>query len=137
PTESQNPDRRAALYAYLNDEIAPSLTKLGYQSRVLENPVARGGPFLVAERIEDAGLPTVLTYGHGDVIRGQEESWRQGLSPWAVKVEGERWYGRGTADNKGQHSINMGALQALIEAKGRLGFNSRILIETGEETGSP
>jgi len=137
PTESQNPDRRAALYAYLTDEIAPSLAALGYKSQIIDNPIPRGGPFLVAERIEDPALPTVLTYGHGDVIRGQEESWRQGLEPWSVKVEGERWYGRGTADNKGQHSINMGALQSVIAARGRLGFNSRILIETGEETGSP
>jgi len=137
PTESQIPERRDALYAYLNQEIGPSLAKLGYTFRVIDNPVPQYGPFLVAERIEDPGLPTVLTYGHGDVVRGQEGSWRDGLDPWDIKIEGERWYGRGTADNKGQHSINMGALQSIIAARGRLGFNSRILIETGEETGSP
>src|SRR6202034_2257116 len=52
-------------------------------------------------------------------------------------VEGERWYGRGTADNKGQHSINLAALSLVLEARGRLGFNVKFLIETGEETGSP
>ena len=137
PTESQNPERRQALYDYLALEIGPSLAKLGYGFRVFDNPDPRFGPFLVAERIEAAHLPTVLTYGHGDVIRGQEASWRQGLSPWRIVQEGERIYGRGTADNKGQHSINIAALAAVIETRGALGFNSRILVETGEETGSP
>ena len=81
--------------------------------------------------------PTVLTYGHGDVIRGQEDQWRQGLSPWKIVIEGEKMYGRGTADNKGQHTINIAALACVIEERGSLGFNSTILIETGEETGSP
>ena len=48
-----------------------------------------------------------------------------------------RWYGRGTADNKGQHSINLAALEAVITQRGSLGFNVVFLIETGEETGSP
>jgi hypothetical protein len=48
-----------------------------------------------------------------------------------------RWYGRGTADNKGQHSINIAALAQVLAARGRLGFNVKWLIEMGEETGSP
>jgi acetylornithine deacetylase/succinyl-diaminopimelate desuccinylase-like protein len=71
------------------------------------------------------------------VIRGQEEQWRSGLSPWKIVVEGDRMYGRGTADNKGQHTINIAALACVLEERGSLGFNSTILIETGEETGSP
>jgi acetylornithine deacetylase/succinyl-diaminopimelate desuccinylase-like protein len=51
---------------------------------------------------------------------------------------GNRVYGRGTADNKGQHSINMAALRAVREARGgKLGFNVKFIIETGEEIGSP
>ncbi|MGD9865994.1 MAG: M20/M25/M40 family metallo-hydrolase, partial [Pseudodonghicola sp.] len=40
-------------------------------------------------------------------------------------------------DNTGQHTINLASIAAVLEARGRLGFNSVILIETGEETGSP
>ena len=104
---------------------------------MLPNPRAEYGPFLIARRVEDPAKPTVLTYGHGDVIRGQEDQWRQGLSPWKIVVEGDRMYGRGTADNKGQHTINIAALACVLEERGSLGFNSTILIETGEETGSP
>jgi acetylornithine deacetylase/succinyl-diaminopimelate desuccinylase-like protein len=136
-TESQNPARGAELSAYLEAEMRPWLERLGFQCSVLANPAVKGGPFLFAERIEDAALPTLLSYGHGDVIRGQEEQWRAGLDPWVLTREGERLYGRGTADNKGQHTINLGALAAVLKARGRLGFNVKLLIETGEETGSP
>ena len=58
--------------------------------------------------------------------------------PGRSVVEGDRWYGRGTADNKGQHSINLGALASMLAAReGKLGFNVTVLIETGEEVGSP
>ncbi len=63
---------------------------------------------LAAERIENPAFVTVLVYGHGDTIRGLDDLWRPGLTPWRVVVEGERIYGRGTADNKGQHSVNIG-----------------------------
>ncbi|MBU6493115.1 M20 family metallopeptidase [Pandoraea sp.] len=137
-TESQEPDSGPLLRAYLSDEIAPALAELGFGSRLYDNPVAGAGPFLVAQRHESDDLPTVLTYGHGDVVRGYDAQWRGGLSPWQVTVEGDHWYGRGTADNKGQHSINLAALRAVLDARGgRLGFNLKVLFETGEETGSP
>ena len=136
PTESQNEARAAALVAYLEEEMRPALEALGFSCRLLANPIA-AGPFLIAERHENACTPTVLGYGHGDVIRGLEGQWRNGLSPWQLTERGERIYGRGTADNKGQHTINLGALAAVLKARGRLGFNAKLLIETGEEVGSP
>ncbi|MDP1532284.1 MAG: M20 family metallopeptidase, partial [Rubrivivax sp.] len=81
---------------------------------------------------------TVLMYGHGDVIRGQDKSWTKGQGPWLLAADGDKLYGRGTADNKGQHSFNIAALAQVLQARGgRLGFNVKWLIETGEETGSP
>ncbi|QDQ80626.1 M20 family metallopeptidase [Paraburkholderia megapolitana] len=137
-TESQNPSRAETLHAYLTDEIAPALQQLGFTSRVVTNPEPHGGPLLIAERHEGAELPTVLTYGHGDVVRGYDDQWRAGLKPWDIVVEGDRWYGRGTADNKGQHSINFAALAAVLDARGgRLGYNVKVLFETGEEVSSP
>ena len=136
-TESQNPARQPDLTAYLANEMRPCLEKLGFACTALPNPVEGGGPLLFAERIENPSFVTVFSYGHGDVIRGQEGQWRAGLDPWTLTREGERLYGRGSADNKGQHSINLAALAAVIERRGRLGFNLKVLYETGEETGSP
>jgi len=137
PTESQNPAREPELRAYLETEMAESLARIGATSRVFPNPKGSGGPFLIAELTEDPKRPTVLLYGHGDVIRGQESEWRAGLGPWTVRQEGDRIYGRGTADNKGQHTINLAAIETVLRTRGKLGFNLKVLIETGEETGSP
>lgn len=136
PTESQNPDRLADLQRYLDDDLIPALKSLGFQCEVFPNPVATGGPFLIAERKEPDAALTLFSYGHGDVIRGLEPQWRAGITPWEMKEEGERIFGRGTADNKGQHTINLGALAAVLKAKGALGFNVKLLIEMGEEVGS-
>ncbi|KAG0773875.1 hypothetical protein G6F22_014516 [Rhizopus arrhizus] len=134
PTESQNPERATVLADYLESEIRPAFEALGFACRTLTHPKALA-PFLYAERIEDATLPTVLGYGHGDVIRGLEKEWKDGLSPWALTEAEGRWYGRGIADNKGQHTINMEALRLVLETRGKLGFNAKYLIEMGEETG--
>src|SRR6185503_17932244 len=136
-TESQVPESRPHLDVYLKDEIAPAFERMGYTVEILPNPAGEFGPILVAERIEDPKLPTVLSYGHGDVIRGLADQWREGLSPWLLEQDGERYYGRGTADNKGQHSINMAALACVLAERGRLGFNAKFMLETGEELSSP
>ncbi len=136
PTESQNPDRAGELARYIDTEMTPALEALGFRCRVMRQAKARG-PFVFGERFEGDGLPTILGYGHGDVIRGLEAGWKQGLSPWQLIETDGRYYGRGVADNKGQHSINLAALGAVLATRGRLGFNIKWLIEMGEETGSP
>lgn len=123
-SDSQDPAHASELLRYLVDEIQPLLQRLGFDCQVLRNPEA-GGPFLIATRLEDPALTTVLSYGHGDVVPGYAEQWREGLAPWNLTLEGERWYGRGTADNKGQHSINLTALEQVLKARdGRLGSTS-------------
>jgi acetylornithine deacetylase/succinyl-diaminopimelate desuccinylase-like protein len=137
-TESQDPASGPALRAYLSDEMVPSLERLGFACRIVENPVTPRCPFLLAERREPGAAFTLLSYGHGDVVRGHDAQWRSGLSPWQLVVDGQRWYGRGTADNKGQHSINLLALEQVLAARdGRLGYDVKLIFEMGEEAGSP
>src|ERR1041384_1993541 len=136
PTESQNPERAPDLARYLESKTHPAREKLGCKCRTLTQARAKG-PFLYAERIEDPALPTVLGYGHGDVIRGLDSMWHAGLSPWTLTEKDGRYYGRGVVDNKGQHTINIAAQAAVLAERGKLGFNAKWLIEMGEETGSP
>ena len=116
--------------------MQPAFEAMGFECRTLTHSRAKA-PFLFAQRIEDPRLPTVFGYGHGDVIRGLEPEWKEGLSPWTLTERDGRWYGRGIADNKGQHSVNMQAMAHVLAERGRLGFNAKYLIEMGEETGSP
>ena len=135
PTESQIPDGLPHTWAYLRDEMVPVLEAMGFTHRIFENPKPGVGPVLLAERDEGAEL-TVLGYGHGDVIRGQEDQWTKGQGPWKTARDGERLYGRGTADNKSQHTINIAAMQSVLNVRGKLGFNAKIIIEMAEENGS-
>jgi acetylornithine deacetylase/succinyl-diaminopimelate desuccinylase-like protein len=137
PTESQVASRRAELYRYCTDGFGPLLRAEGFETTIHDNPRSEFGPFLIGTRIEDPALPTMLIYGHGDVVRAMAERWRQDLDPWRLHVEGDRIYGRGTVDNKGQHLLALEALSAVITERGSLGFNAKFLVETGEETGSP
>ncbi len=136
PSVSQKDDKSRHLHRYVDEEMRASLAAMGFEARKFNNPFVGFGPVLVARRIEGAGLPTVLVYGHGDVVRGLDEAWDDGLSPWEVAVRGERIYGRGTADNKGQHTINLAALAAVLAERGSLGFNATFLLEMAEERGS-
>jgi acetylornithine deacetylase/succinyl-diaminopimelate desuccinylase-like protein len=80
PSESQNPERAAELRYYIEAEMQPALETMGFACPILTHPKARG-PFLFAERIENPARPTVLGYGHGDVIRGFEGSWKPSIAP--------------------------------------------------------
>jgi len=72
-----------------------------------------------------------------DVVHGQAGQWEDGLDPFTLTRRDDRLYGRGAADNKVQHLINILALEAVLAARGALGFNVTLLFEMGEEIGSP
>jgi acetylornithine deacetylase/succinyl-diaminopimelate desuccinylase-like protein len=131
-----NLDCAAELVQYVESEMRPAFEALGFECQLMHAPGV-GHPFLFAARIEGKALPTVFSYAHGDVIRGLEGGWNQGLTPWKLTERNGQYYGRGVADNKGQHTINLGALAAVLRTRGCLGFNMKWLIEMGEETGSP
>lgn len=138
-SESQNPDQAPVLHDYLTRAIQPRLEAIGFVCDVQDNPSTTmvGGPFLIGTRMEDPALPTILTYGHGDVIWGQDGAWQDDLRPFELTEVGARLYGRGSADNKVQHLINIAALETVLAARGSLGFNVKIVLEMSEEIGSP
>lgn len=136
-TETSKQGDAVQKQTYLTDLLAPHLARLGFSVQVFDNPDAGSGPLAIYERIEDTNLPTVLIYGHADVVPGLDGQWDAGRSPWKLEQSDNRLYGRGTADNKGQHWLNIAALREVIAVRGHLGFNCKILLETEEESGSP
>lgn len=140
-TSSREVEHKDDLLLYLDGLMRARFEAMGFTVELYPNEMLDRAPFLVARRIEDPALPTLFCYGHGDTVPGEEGNWDEDRDPWnLVAVEetsGERWYGRGTADNKGQHGINMAALRHVIETRGRLGYNVTFLIEIAEEMGSP
>ena len=136
-TSSREEEHAGELLAYQVELMKPRFEAMGFEVSIHENTLLDRAKFLVAKRVEDPSLPTLFCYGHGDTVPGQEGEWDKDRDPWTLKEEGERWYGRGTADNKGQHAINMAALNQVIEMRGSLGYNVTFLIEMAEEMGSP
>ena len=86
---------------------------------------ARGG---------EAAEETVLLYGHYDK-QPEMVGWREGLGPWEPKLEGERLYGRGGADDGYAAFASLTALEVLAD-QGLSHARCVILIEGCEESGS-
>ncbi|MCU0889837.1 MAG: M20/M25/M40 family metallo-hydrolase [Rubritepida sp.] len=138
PSTSQDAEGAPHLQRYLEEGLRPWLERLGFTIAIHDNPVPGFGPILTGERIEDAARPTILLYGHGDTVRGLADQWSPGLDPWTLTEREGRWYGRGSADNKAQHALNLLALEAVLAVRGgRLGANIKLVIEMAEERGSP
>jgi cysteinylglycine-S-conjugate dipeptidase len=90
-------------------------------------------PVVTGEIPGPAGAPTVLLYGHYDVVpAGDESKWDS--PPFEASERDGAIYGRGTADSKSNVLVHVGALRAW-EGKPPVGV--KILIEGQEEVGSP
>jgi acetylornithine deacetylase/succinyl-diaminopimelate desuccinylase-like protein len=90
-------------------------------------------PILTGEIAGPEGAPTVLLYGHYDVVpEGDAEQWE--TPPFAATERDGAIYGRGAADSKANVLVHIGALRAW---DGRPPVGVRILVEGQEEVGSP
>jgi acetylornithine deacetylase/succinyl-diaminopimelate desuccinylase-like protein len=95
-----------------------------------------GAPLVWGEWAVSSRAPTVLMYGHYDVVSpGDERSWS---SPPFVPVTREGFmYGRGASDDKGPLLTQLSAVQAWARAYGQPPVNILCLYEGEEEVGSP
>jgi acetylornithine deacetylase/succinyl-diaminopimelate desuccinylase-like protein len=80
------------------------------------------------------GDDTVLLYGHLDK-QPEMLGWTEGFGPWVPRLEGDKLYGRGGADDGYAMFGALSALSALRE-QGVLHARCVILIEACEESGS-
>jgi acetylornithine deacetylase/succinyl-diaminopimelate desuccinylase-like protein len=80
--------------------------------------------------------PTILIYGHYDVLPGDRlGEWKS--PPFRPEIRDETLYGRGASDDKGQLFAHLGALEAYFRSERRLPVNVKCLIEGEEEIDSP
>jgi len=115
------------------DRVAAELRLAGLTSQVL---TTAGRPAVVGRRPGPSGSPTVLIYGHYDVQPpGPLDLWRS--DPYEPIVRDGRVWGRGSADNKGQHYAHLQAMRLLLERDGELPCSVIVLLDGEEEVGSP
>ena len=85
---------------------------------------------LGSRRCPDPDAATVLLYAHYDVQPPlNEAAWR--TPPFELTEVGGRWYGRGTADCKGNILMHLTALRALGD---EVPVNLKLVVEGSEET---
>jgi len=96
---------------------------------------SNGNPVVYAEKIIDASLPTVLVYGHYDVMPAEPlEEWIS--QPFEPEIRDGKIYGRGANDDKGQSMMHVKAFEYLVKT-GQLKSNVKFMVEGEEEVGSP
>ncbi|SFP81725.1 Acetylornithine deacetylase/Succinyl-diaminopimelate desuccinylase [Amycolatopsis arida] len=134
-------DVRWATTRHLHDAVTHVRTWLderplpGATTEVVELPGRTPLLLLDVPAAGTTGAETVVVYGHLDKQPAAGE-WSPGLGPWTPVVRDGRLYGRGAGDDGYAGYAAATALAALHAAGGRHA-RTVVLLETGEESGSP
>src|ERR1700726_348167 len=107
--------------------------KMGLQAQKLPTP---GHPVVVACNERQPGRKTLLIYGHYDVQPADPlELWES--PPFEPVIKGEKIFGRGSTDNKGQIFAHILGIESGLKERGDRPVNLVVLVEGEEEIGSP
>lgn len=94
-----------------------------------------GNPVVYGEKIIDPGLPTVMVYGHYDVMPVDPiDLWES--KPFEPEIRDGKIYARGADDDKGQSFMHAKAFEYMVKTD-QLPVNVKFMIEGEEEIGSP
>ena len=113
--------------------VLDKVTGLGFQAELHET---KRHPVVLAHRLSDPSLPTLLIYGHYDVQPADPlDEWV--TPPFSPSIRDGFIYGRGATDNKGQCLTYLAAMEAILAVNEELPINVKVLVEGEEEIGSP
>lgn len=94
-----------------------------------------GNPVVYAQKMIGDNLPTVLVYGHYDVMPAEPlELWKS--EPFEPEIREGKIFARGADDDKGQSFMHAKAFEYLVKSD-KLKCNVKFLLEGEEEIGSP
>ncbi len=131
PTVSSEPDRQRDIRRCA-DLAAATIRDFGGEPRVLETA---GNPIVHGRFDSSNGGPTVTIYNHLDVQPASRETEPWDSDPFTFTKNGDRYFGRGTTDDKGPALTALWGVRAAREAG--VPINIRVLWELEEEIGSP
>jgi len=94
-----------------------------------------GNPVVYGEKIIDPSVPTVLVYGHYDVMPVDPiDLWKS--PPFEPEIRDGKIFARGADDDKGQAFMHAKAFELMVKTN-TLPCNVKFMIEGEEEVGSP
>ena len=110
------------------------LQEAGFSTRVI--PEENGYPVVYGELRSNVSKKTLLFYDHYDVQPPEPlDEWK--FNPFSGRISGQRIYGRGVSDNKGNIVSRVKAVEAFVNAVGDVPVNVKFVVEGEEEIGSP
>lgn len=96
---------------------------------------SEGNPVVYGEKIIDLKLPTVMVYGHYDVMPVDPiDLWES--KPFEPEIRNGKIFARGADDDKGQAFMHAKAFEFMVKTD-QLPCNVKFMIEGEEEIGSP
>jgi acetylornithine deacetylase/succinyl-diaminopimelate desuccinylase-like protein len=132
PSVSSEPKRAADVRACAA-WLARHLKNIGLQHvKVINTP---RHPLVYASWSRDRQAPTLLIYGHYDVVPAEPlEQWN--TQPFTPTLKEADVYGRGACDDKGQLFCHVKALECYLQTQRALPLNVKCIFEGEEEIGS-
>lgn len=95
-----------------------------------------GNPIVYADWLRAAGRPTLIIYGHYDVVPGEPlREWR--TPPFCPTLKNKNVHARGASDDKGQLFSHIKAIESYLKTSRALPVNVKCIFEGEEEVGSP
>lgn len=129
PSVSMDPAFRDDIFK-VADMACALLKSAGASAEVVQTD---GYPVVIGEFKSDPSHPTITIYNHIDVQPAEPSEWKS--HPFQMAINGDRYLGRGTTDDKGP------ALSVFFAAKyaheNKMPVNIKFIWETEEEHGSP
>jgi acetylornithine deacetylase/succinyl-diaminopimelate desuccinylase-like protein len=95
-----------------------------------------GNPIVYAQWLRVPGRPTLIIYGHYDVLPGEPlRAWR--TPPFTPTLKNDNLHARGASDDKGQLFSHVKAIESYLKTANALPVNVKCIFEGEEEIGSP
>jgi acetylornithine deacetylase/succinyl-diaminopimelate desuccinylase-like protein len=115
--------------------VAKTMKKSGIKAEILR--ISKNIPPAVYGEVRSKKNPnkTILFYNHYDVQPEEPiELWDD--KPFSGKIKGNKIYGRGSADDKGELITRIKAVEAFLKTSGDVPCSIKFLVEGEEEIGS-
>lgn len=131
PTVSSQPEHKADIDRGVALAVA-TIERFGGKGQVIKT---EGNPLVLGSFKAGKSLPTVTVYNHMDVQPASMETEPWETEPFVFTKKGDRYFGRGSTDDKGPALSALFGLRAAQEAGTPVNVN--FLWEFEEEIGSP
>lgn len=118
------------------EEIMEQIRRAGFPDiQILNKDSKSEAPIVYASWDKAPGKPTIIIYGHYDVVNAENKHlWKS--EPFEATVKDGIIIGRGVSDDKGQILSSLKACESVLKADGKFPLNVKLLYEGEEELDS-